>query len=173
MAQTYYHGRFEFFVVTAVIAIVALMAAGRYSVMAEEARILGLQTISHHFMTGASNLRIQFLLAGSANKSNEERQLTIEGSLMYFSSQGWPASVSGPVDVNYRPTDEDCYQFWQQTLQNAAPITLGEFQEGKEEYRVFSGANNCRYEFMDGTAYFDYLPLDGRVIFVRSGININ
>jgi hypothetical protein len=167
LIQTYHHGRFEFFVVMIVIVIIAMTAFGRYSLMAEEARILRLQTLSHHFMTGAANIRIQYLLAKITNKEDGRQQLDIGGKTFHFSAQGWPVSASGPVGDNYQPTDEDCYQLWQFALQNPAPITKGEFAESDGDYRVFAAANNCRYEFTNGAAYFDYLPLDGRLLFAQ------
>lgn len=165
MIQTYHHGRFEFFVAVIVIAIVALAALGRYSLMAEDARILRLEIISHHFMTGAANARIQYLVNNIANKKSEQEPLDLAGRLFYFSAQGWPISIAGPVAENYLPTDEDCHQLWQLLLQNPAPVSVGAIVTGRSEYRVFARANSCRYGFVDGTTYFDYYPLDGRLTF--------
>lgn len=165
MIQTYHHGRFEFFVAMIVVAIVAIAALTRYSLMAGDARILRLEIISHHFMTGAANSRIQFLLANIADKKDAQQQVAVADQVLYFSSQGWPASVSGPVGEHYQPTDDDCYQLWLLLLQNPAPISKGEMVDSDKEYRVFAQTNSCRYEFIDGTAYFDYFPLDGRLIF--------
>ena len=162
MIQTYHHGRFEFFVVIIVIAIIALAALSRYSLMADDARILRLEIISHHFITGAANARIQFLV--SKNDLIRSAKLEELDKPLYFSNQGWPASTLGPVASNYQPTDEDFYQLWQRLLQNPAPISKG-LTKSRRQYRTFALPNNCRYEFSDGTAYFDYFPLDGRLIF--------
>lgn len=148
-----------------VIAIIALAALGRYSLMADDARILRLEIISHHFMTGAANARAQFLVTSITGDKDESEAFSLEDKKFYFSSQGWPVSVSGPVGDDYQPSDEDCYQLWMLLLQNPAPITKGEKVKSRDEYRVFTQANNCRYEFTDGTAYFDYYPLDGRLVF--------
>ena len=164
MIQAYHHERFNFFVAMIVIAIISLAALSRYSLMAADARILRLQIISHHFMTGAANTRIQFLISNMANAEQAKRS-SVDKPL-YFSPQGWPVSTSGPIASNYQPTDEDCYQLWQLFLQNPAPITKGATAKSRKEYRAFSLTNNCRYEFSDGTAYFDYFPLDGRLIFI-------
>ncbi len=166
MIQTYHNGRFEFFVVVIVIAIIALAALGRYSLMAKDARILRLEIISHHFMTGAVNARVQYLLENVVNKKSKAEPLKLAGTLVYFSSQGWPVSLVGPVVADYQPTDEDCFQLWQLLLQNPAPITKGADSESRNEYRVFAQANNCRYGFTDGTAYFDYYMLDGKLLFI-------
>lgn len=176
MIQTYHHGRFEFFVAVIVIAIIALAALGRYALMAKDARILRLEIISHHFMTGAANARIQYLVANIADKKGEQESLGLAGQALYFSAQGWPVSVAGPVADDYRVNDEDCYQLWQLLLQNPAPIAKGAAAKSPGEYRVFAQANNCRYEFTDGDAYFDYYPLDGRLIFIPDSnetFNIN
>ncbi len=151
-----------------VIAIVALAALGRYSLMADDARILRLEIISHHFMTGAANARAQFLVTNLGVNKGEAGAFGLEGKMFYFSAQGWPVSVSGPVADNYRPNDDDCYQLWMLLLQNPAAVTQGEKVESRDEYRAFAQANNCRYEFTDGTAYFDYYPLDGRLVFTRA-----
>jgi hypothetical protein len=165
LIQTYHHGRFEFFVAVIVIAIIALAALGRYSLMAKDARILRLEIISHHFMTGAANTRVQFLVTNTVDSRDGQKQLDLAGQTFYFSPQGWPVSISGPVANDYRPTDEDCYQLWQLLLQNPAPITKGLMGKSSQEYRVFSRDNSCRYAFSDGSAHFDYYPLDGRLIF--------
>lgn len=165
MIQTYHHGRFEFFVAVIVIAIITLAALSRYSLMAEDARILRLELISHQFMTGAANLRAQFLVN---NIVNNQQQIDVSGQRVYFSDQGWPISVANSVIKDYRPTDEDCYQLWMLLLQNPAPISKG-VEKDRHQYRVFSQANNCRYEFTDRSAYFDYTPMDGRLIFIPGG----
>lgn len=165
MIQTYHHGRFEFFVAVIVIAIITLAALSRYSLMAEDARILRLELISHQFMTGAANLRAQFFVS---NIADNQQLLNISGEELYFSDQGWPVSVAGAVIKDYQPTDEDCYQLWMLLLQNPAPISKG-VEKDRHEYRVFSQANNCRYEFIDRSAYFDYTPVNGRLIFIPDG----
>ncbi|MDR7090142.1 hypothetical protein [Cellvibrio fibrivorans] len=169
MIQTYHHGRFEFFVAVIVIAIIALAALGRYSLMAEDARVLRLEIISNHFMTGAANARIQYLVTNIVDKKSEQEPLARSGQPLHFSEQGWPVSVTGPVADDYQVTDEDCYQLWQQLLQNPAPIAKGEAVKSRWDYRVFANANSCRYEFTDGSAYFDYYPFDGRLMFIPTG----
>lgn len=149
-----------------VTAVIALAALSRYSLMADDARILRLELISHHFMTGAANARAQFLVMSITGNKDELKVLGREGKKFFFSSQGWPVSVNGPVGNNYQPNDDDCYQLWMLLLQNPAPITKGEKVESRDEYRVFAQANNCRYQFIDGTAYFDYYPLDGKLVFI-------
>lgn len=166
MIQIYHRGRFEFFVVVVVIAIIALAALGRYALMAQDARILRLEILSHHFMTGAANARIQYLVARVVHKESEREPFDLAGRFFYFSSQGWPVSMVGPVASNYQITDEDCHQLWHLVLQNPAPITPGSTSKGVNEYRVFAHSNSCRYGFLDGTAYFDYYPLDGQLRFV-------
>jgi type II secretory pathway pseudopilin PulG len=176
LIQTYHHGRFEFFVVIIVVAILALAALSRYSLMAEDARVLRLELISHQFMTGAANLRAQFFVSNIIDKTNNQNRLDVAGQGVYFSERGWPVSTAGPVAKNYQPTDEDCYQLWQLLLQNPAPITKGASAKSRREYRVFTQANGCRYQYTDGAAYFDYAPLDGRLIFIPDGhesFNIN
>lgn len=166
MIQTYHNGRFEFFVVVIVIAIVALAALGRYSLMANDARVLRLEIISHHFMTGAANARVEYLIENVVNQERRSEPLKITGAVVYFSPQGWPVSLGAPVTADYQPTDEDCFQLWQLLLQNPAPITKGAGIESRNEYRVFAQPNNCRYGFSDGSAYFDYYPLDGKLLFI-------
>jgi hypothetical protein len=134
--------------------------------MAEDARILRMEIISHHFMTGAANTRAQFLVANISDKNGEQAKLNFADKTVYFSAQGWPVSLAGPVPTNYQPTDDDCYQLWQLLLQNPAPIAKGATAKSSKEYRVYALANNCRYEFFDASVYFDYFPLDGRLIFM-------
>lgn len=166
MIQSYHYGRFEFFVCLIVISIIALAGLGRYSFMAADARILRLEVLSHHFMTGAANTRIQFLMEKVANHDKPQKQyLLVANKALYFSEQGWPVSVQGVVAEDYRPTDEDCYQLWQMLLQNPAPIAKGYAAPAKGEYRVVALRSSCRYQFEEGDAYFDYFPMDGRLVF--------
>jgi hypothetical protein len=97
LIQTYHHGRFELFVSLIVIAIVALAALSRYALMAEDARILRLQIISSHFMTGAANLRAQFLVSNTVNKTSNQKMLGVSGQEFYFSDQGWGRLISLPT----------------------------------------------------------------------------
>jgi len=166
LIQAYHHGRFEFFVAVIVIAIIALAAVGRYSLMAEDARILRLEIISHHFMTGAANARVQFLVANIANNKSGHKVVNLDGKAFYFSPQGWPVSVTGPVVDGYQLTDEDCYQLWLLVLQNPAPITKGANVKSRDDYRVYAQANSCRYAFADRVTYFDYYPLNGKLLFM-------
>jgi len=172
LVQTYHHGRFEFFVAMIVIAIIALAALSRYYLMAEDAKIMRLQIISSQFMTGAANLRSHFLINSIVSKTKNQNATDISGQQFYFSEKGWPVSVAGPVANDYRPTEEDCYQLWMSLLQNPAPISKGA-AGSQHEFRVFVQANNCRYEFSNGSAYFDYFPLDGKLIFISNGKNIS
>lgn len=168
MNQYYHHERFNFFVVVIVIAIIALAALSRYSIMASDARIMRLEIISHHFMTGAANARVEFLLHTIANKNITEPQyLMIEGNTLYFSSQGWPASTSAVVTNAYQPTDEDCYQLWTLLLQNPTAIgKLGDLKT-RSEYRTTATKEACRYKLATEHAYFDYFPMTGRLLFYR------
>lgn len=164
MIQTYHHGRFEFFVAIIVIAIVALAALARYSLMAEDARILRMEIISHQFMTGAANMRAQYLVANIASEANKTVPFGSPGKQFYFSEQGWPVSLSD-ITGEYQPNDEDCYALWQLLLQNPAPIAKGKTANNNREYRVFAEMERCRYQMTEGAAYFDYAPLDGSLIF--------
>lgn len=167
MIQAYHHGRFELFVSLIVISIIALAAFGRYSFMAEDARILRLEVLSHHFMTGAANVRVQYLMESITNKDTSFTQpFTIDNKTVYFSPQGWPTSVQGTVTDDYQSIEEDCYQLWQLFLQNPAPIAKGVAAKPRGEYRVVVYAGACRYQYEDGSAYFDYFPLTGRLVFV-------
>ncbi|WP_049629552.1 hypothetical protein [Cellvibrio sp. pealriver] len=167
MIQSYHHGRFELFVSLIVISIIALAALGRYAFMAADARILRLEVLSHHFMTGAANVRVQYLMDSIANKNQASQQpLAIADKFLYFSPQGWPASVQGSVASDYKPTDEDCYQLWRLLLQNPAPIAKGMAAEPKGEFRSLAYAGGCRYQYEDGSAYFDYSPLIGSLAFM-------
>lgn len=168
MNQSYHYGRFEFFVVATVIAIIAIAAISRYSFMAEGARILRLEIISHHFMTGAANMRVQFFLVNATNGVNV-KSLEINDQTLFFSPQGWPVSLKDSISSHYQPTDEDCYQLWQLLLQNPAPIIKGSTIEARKEFRAFSQPNSCRYQFSDGSSYFDYYPLDGGLVFTHQG----
>jgi hypothetical protein len=167
LIQSYHHGRFEFFTVVIVIAIIAVAALGRYSIMAEDAQKMRLEIISHHFMTGAANARVEFLLHSIANKNTTVTPfLTIGEQSLYFSDQGWPASTKGLVANDYHPTDEDCYQLWRLLLQNPAPLTKGSEVNAQGDYRVIVKDEACRYQFEEVNIYFDYFPLTGRLLFM-------
>lgn len=170
MIQSYSRGRFEYFVVATVIALVALVALDRYTLMIKDARVLRLEIISHHFMTAAANMRVEFLLSHVTKPSMQvQNGLLVDGRLVYVSEQGWPASVTTPVATDFQPADSDCYQLWQLLLQNPAPITIGQFTAKPYKYRTFAQLDRCRYSLDEGDAYFDYFPVTGRLLF--SAIN--
>jgi len=170
LIQSYSRGRFEFFVVATIIALIALVALDRYSLLTKEARVLRLEIISHSFMTGAANLRVEFLISHiSTPDIHYAKGLIVDGKLIYVSEQGWPASVTTPVTSKFQPTDMDCYHLWNTLLQNPAPITAGQFTDSRHKYRAFAQLNRCRYAMAGGDAYFDYFPLTGQLLF--SAIN--
>lgn len=165
MIQTYHQGRFEFFVAVIVIAIIALAGLGRYALMAEDARILRLEIISHHFMTGAANARVQYLVHSLTSKKDAQKPFEVAGQLFFYSDQGWPVTTVGSVGKNHQLGDKDCYHLWQSFLQNPPAISLGKKVNASHEFHVFAHANSCQFGYSDGTTYFDYYPLDGRLIF--------
>lgn len=170
MIQSYHHERFEFFVSIVVIAIIALAALSHYLFMAEDSRILRMEILSRHFMTGAANARVQYLLETAANEELlEKHYLTPDGKAFHFSSQGWPISVSSMATDKYQPSEEDCYQLWMLLLQNPAPIAKGIQAKPTGEYRVLAQGDKCRYQYEDADAYFDYFPETGRLNFVANG----
>lgn len=174
MRQSYSRGRFELFIVATVIALIALVALDRYTLIAKKTRILRLEIISHHFMIAAANFRSEILISealklpADLNKGFVKKGLSIDGKLLYASPQGWPASLSA-VSEDFHPTDEDCYQLWQLLLQNPPNITFGEFTADTRQYHAFARADACRYLSVSDKAYFDYFPLSGRLLF--SAIN--
>lgn len=170
MIQSYSRGRFEYFVVATVIALVALVGLDRYTLMTKDMRVLRLEIISHHFMTAAANMRIEFLITRVTKKTTEVHPgLRVGDQWVYVSAQGWPASVTAPVTAAFQPTDGDCVQLWQQLLQNPAPITPGQLTLAHTGYRAFAQGDFCRYALGEGEAHFDYFPLTGRLLF--SAIN--
>lgn len=60
MIRTYHNGRFEWFVIATVIALISVVALSRYWFMAEDARILRMEILAHRFVTAAANARIEF-----------------------------------------------------------------------------------------------------------------
>lgn len=167
MSQSY-RGRFEFFVVATVIAIVALVALDRYNLMAKDARILRLEIISHHFIASAAHCRVQHIMS---KHSVDKEALAVEkvgapdSSTIHFSPQGWPASLKNPVTAEFEPTDSDCVDLWRAMLQNPAPIAEGEFVNTSRKYRAFAYQDSCRYALADGAAQFAYFPASGKLLF--------
>lgn len=171
MIKGYSKGRYEFFVVLIAISIVVLFAFDRYQGLANSARDLGFEIISHHFMKGAADARVQWLLQpGSATAPNKNNfSLAIGNQKIYFSPQAWPASINPIVGEHFKPTVADCYGLWMALLQNPAPISQeGKDDFGSRQYHVSVKENACRYLYLhDGDVeeyYFDYFPLDGWLV---------
>jgi len=167
----YSQGRYEFFIVIIVIAIIAAIALGRYQQLTTVARDLGFEIISHHFMKGAADARVQWLLQPHTEIAQDKRKepLVISGQSIYFSSQAWPASTQGYVNKNFQPTVDDCYGLWMALLQNPAPISKeGSKPFGSRQYHATTYGKACRYYQASGNKnsayYFDYFPLEGRVL---------
>lgn len=170
MSQSY-RGRFEFFVVATVIAIVALVALDRYNLMAKDARILRLEIISHHFMASAAQYRVQHIMAkhsATTDVANIENGSQRDGPTLFVSPQGWPASLKNPVTADFTLRDSDCVDLWRALLQNPALIAEGEFVNTSRKYRAFAYGDSCRYALADGAAHFAYFPATGKLLF--SGI---
>lgn len=168
--NTYHNGRFEWFVVAIVIAILTLVALSRYWFMAEDARILRMQILAHRFVTAAANARIEFLVSDSVSKGDPaQRYLTIANRAVYFSAQAWPVAVSGPVIDGFSLQEEDCAQLWVLLMQNPAALSRTSQPDNNAEYQLYTGDLVCRFELVNGTAFFDYYPIDGRMLFVAGG----
>lgn len=163
--NTYHNGRFEWFVVIIVIAILSSVALARYLFIAEDARILRLEILSHRLVTAANNMRAGFLVQGDFSQQNPAlRMMLIEGQPVYFSAEGWPAAVTAPVTEDFRLADADCIALWNLLLQN--PPTLGSSSSAsRAEYSVVAGDSVCRFQLRESEAFFDYYPLEGRIIF--------
>lgn len=169
MIQGYSRGRFEYFVVATVIALIALIALDRYTLMISEARILRLEIISHHFMTAAANVRTEYLVSRIQGAEHFiPGGIPVGDKIIHVTEQGWPASVM-PLADDFKPSDGDCYQLWQLLLLNPAPVSVGQQVSGTNKYLAFAQADHCRYMMADGEAYFDYFPVSGRLLF--SAIN--
>lgn len=168
--NTYHNGRFEWFVVATVIALITIVALSRYWFIAEDARILRMEILAHRFVTAAANARVEFLVSGLASKRNAaERQITIANRAVYFSAQAWPVAVSGPVVEGFRLTEEDCAQLWALLLQNPAVLSRSTQPNGRAEYQLYAGDLVCRFELANSNSFFDYYPMDGRMLFTAGG----
>lgn len=168
--NTYHNGRFEWFVVAIVIAIITIVALSRYWFMAEDARILRMEILAHRFVTASANARIEFLVSGLAAKGDPaQRYITIGNRVVYFSAQAWPVAVSGPVVEGFSLTEEDCAQLWELLLQNPAALSRSTQLNESAEYQVYAGDLVCRFELVNSNAFFDYYPMDGRMLFSPGG----
>lgn len=184
-------GRFEYFVVAALIGVVASSALSRYVSLAESTRQLRFQLIANHFAIALANTRINWIVRAQAHAAAGERasvgqQVSVSqqasvsqrayvtgelgGRLFYFSSQGWPVTMAGPVGEASQPSLDDCYFLWQGLLQNPPPLARGLSGSVDYEYGVVQIAQGCRYFWLSGrsglmgqAAYFDYHPGDGSV----------
>ncbi len=166
--NSYHNGRFEWFVVATVIAIVSAAALGRYLLMAEDTRTLRLEIISHRLVTAAANARAEFLVRGSsAHQDRAQQAVLIAGQRVYFSPQGWPVTVTAPISEGFRLSDADCIALWNLLLQNPPKLNTSSQRAGRAEYAVSAGNSVCRFQMRKGGAFFDYYPLEGRVIFNR------
>lgn len=169
MKQGYHGGRFEWFVVAIVIALISLTALKRYALMADDARILRMEILAHRLMTGAANARAEFIVNRLINKQDAaQRKMQIADRPVYFSAAGWPVAVTGPVAEDYQLTEEDCAQLWRLLLQNPVAIGRNAAPDPDAEYQLSSGDSVCRFELATGNAFFDYYPLEGRMRLIKS-----
>ncbi len=105
------------------------------------------------------------LVSGLTASHSAEKYLLIAGQKVYFSLQGWPVGVSGPVVDGYTLTEEDCAQLWNVLLQNPAPISRATQPDSRMEYQLVVNGYACRFQLATGKAFFDYYPMDGRMEF--------
>lgn len=173
MSQSYNdRRRFELFVSVTVIAIIASVGLGRYNAMAKEAQIKRFELLSHNFLTGAANIRVKYLVehAVKQDKSPTQALTIIDEKPVYFSPQGWPASLQAINRDGFQPKEEDCYQLWRLFLQNPPAITQGMTEQIETEFSVQAERDFCRYELLESGAFFDYFPLTGQLMFQTDGL---
>lgn len=159
---------FEFFIVAAVIGVIALAGISRYLELGRETRRIGFELLSHNFTTAVANARAHWLI--QKINGNARDYLDMEGLLLYMTSAGWPASGERSIaSVERDLTAGDCLLLWQKLLQNASPASLeGAQARGERRYHIrLAAAGVCRYELVSETFeshYFDYLPATGQVV---------
>lgn len=158
---------FEFFLVAAVIGVIALMGISRYLDLGRETRRIGFELLSHHFTTAVANARVHWLIQGVQGGSREF--LEGDGAHLYMSPAGWPASTENKItSVPQDLTPDDCLDLWFELLQNPMQASLeGKEPRGERRYHIsLLERGICRYELVTreyNSHYFDYSPADGRV----------
>lgn len=158
---------FEFFIVAAVIGVVALVGISRYLDLGRETRRIGFELLSHHFTTAVANARVHWLIQGVQGGSREF--LVRDESHLYMSPAGWPASNERKmISVTKDLTPDDCLYLWLELLQNPMQASLeGKEARGERRYHIsLVKPGVCRYELVTSeynSHYFDYSPADGRV----------
>lgn len=157
----------EFFIVAAVIGVIALTAISRYLDLGRETRRIGFELLSHHFTTAVANARVHWLVQGVQKSSLEF--LEWDESRLYMSPAGWPASTEHKItSVTEELTSDDCLHLWLELLQNPMQATLEDKEpRGERRYHIsLVKPGICRYELVTrehNSHYFDYSPADGRV----------
>ncbi len=172
--SSYSRGRFEFFLVASLIALITAIALVYYGSLAQDAKRLQFKVLASHFATGLASARVAWIVKSrTAANGLPPGYVTqgIAGRDFYFSAQGWPISSAGPVVEGSLPSAEDCQLLWQGLLQNPPKLAVDLSVPQQAEYGVSRQPDSCRYFWLNTSAeldesvlYFDYFPADGSLV---------
>jgi hypothetical protein len=168
---------FEFYIVMAVIGLIALLGMQRYLRLAEETQRLSFEVLAQNFSTSVYNLHAYWTLEKSL--TGRVDTALVQGMTVYFSEAGWPMSAlpvkaPTPLDQSSRQVEgavvtlESCRSLWFALLQDAEALSLagGEAYGARKYHLSLTPDRQCRFESIQKASenyYFDYSPVTGRV----------
>lgn len=173
--NSYRFGRYEFFIVIILIALVLSVGIKRYLSLADSAQALRFQILANHFAQGAANARANWIIAAHSSARQVARPMftmPVGAVEFFFSPQGWPLTTDSVAAMENTFSLNDCHLLWKGLLQNPPELKLLSEVAGAGEYRFSIEDDQCRYWwFIAGNAsgYFDYKPQEGTVNIVIYG----
>ena len=158
------HNRFEWLVLVIVVGIIMLVAIVHYIDLARDGRRAAFGLLANNFASAVAMARVEWLLQHAAQSPNAQAEPHTQR--VFMNEAGWPVATLAVNANNY--SAQNCYQLWEELLQNPAPATVqgGAEQRGERQYHIsFPQPDICRYELITDAKghYFDYNLLSGKV----------
>ena len=156
----------ELILVLVVIGILAAKSLEYYNNEMDDARRVGVETLSNNFTAAVGGIHAQWIVSG------KPEQISVDNMPVFVNRFGWP--VGG--ERFQQQSAKACVQLWQTILQNPAQASVeGESDYGSRRYHISAlDVRTCRYELVTndkGSHYFDYSTYTGQVLAVVPPLN--
>ncbi len=156
----------EFYLVIALIGLVATIVIHRYMNLVAQTTRLSVEIVAQHFTTSVYNLHAQWLLL--RNHEIQSAQVSTYNSAIQFSAQGWPLRLASVTRKENLVSLDDCVDLWRALLKNPPSIESSlNFVSDRPQYQAsLSSDGVCRYRYSANSSfafYFDYSPLTGQI----------
>lgn len=184
----------ELVIVIILLGLLAATALPRLLEVTDDAEIASLEALAGGFTTAVAIAHAQWTAEGHSRGAlttpADKVLVNLDGKLIYFNENGWPANTAGSLDsASDNQSAAECQQVWNALLQSPPASTTN--ANDRANARIFielldqaggddfgNAGDICRYELIvnnsasaAATHYFDYDLVDGDVVVSRPNRN--